>query len=153
MASLCEHAVALAEQGYRVFPLIPEGKTPAIKGWQKKATTDPAAVRKMWGKRPCNIGIATGNGLAVIDIDVKDGKTADEKVALLEMLYGEFPETLTVETPGGGRHYYFNTNQAVVKSSVGKVLGGVDVRGKGGLVVAPGSQSGGKDYRRRPDSY
>jgi len=40
-----ENALALAARGFYVFPLIPEGKTPAMDGWQRKATRDADKVR------------------------------------------------------------------------------------------------------------
>ena len=66
----------------------------------------------------------------------------------LEKKHGQLPETYTVQTPRGGRHYYFQTPDALPIKSRSDVLAvGIDVRGDGGYVVAPGSTVGGKPYR------
>ena len=53
---------------------------------------------------------------------------------------------MTVETPSGGRHYYFRGLQ--VKNSVGKLAPAVDIRSKGGLVAGPGSDRGKDEFYR-----
>lgn len=156
MTSLRDHALALAQHGLRVFPLAPGTKIPEhSSNWQKIATSDPATVAALWTcpitgwDQPFNIGIATGGGLVVIDVDVKDGKSADEKIALLESVYDEIPKTFTVETPGYGRHLYFWCNDdRRIGNSASKILKGVDVRANGGYVVAPGSRIGSRTYFR-----
>lgn len=152
MTTLRDDAVALATQGFRVFPLAPGTKWPALeRDWKVLASSDADVVRDLWTcpvmgwEQPYNIGLCTGDGLCVIDVDVKDGKSADDKVALLEALYEDLPETLTVETPSGGRHYYYWC-EGVVGNSVGKLNPGVDVRGDRGFVVAPGSRIGDRFY-------
>ena len=54
-----------------------------------------------------NTGIPTGprNNLLVVDLDVKD-----DGVQEFQKYRTEFgtPKTLTVKTPSGGYHYYFN---------------------------------------------
>jgi hypothetical protein len=87
-------AVALAAigRGWRVFPLLPGGKVPAIPSAHPKAdpargrcrgecgrlghglwdaTNDAEVARRWWARRPApNVGIATGlSGLLVIDLD------------------------------------------------------------------------------------
>src|SRR3546814_15151126 len=74
------HALALAARGYPVFPVIEDGKLPAIKGWRTRATTDEATIRQWWAARPYNVGVATGypvpygGYLMVVDLDMKKGK-------------------------------------------------------------------------------
>ena len=59
-------ALDLARSGYRVFPLVPDGKVPLIpkeRGGHGclDATTDLAQVEEWWNQYPhANIGIATG---------------------------------------------------------------------------------------------
>src|SRR2546426_3381136 len=43
-------------------------------------------------------------------------------------------------TGGGGLHFYFRWPGFAVSNSAGKLGGGLDVRGNGGQVVAPGSR-------------
>jgi putative DNA primase/helicase len=125
-------ALPLAREGFRVFPLVPRKKVPAIKGWQDQATTKEATIL-VWA-RPypnANVGIATGHGLVVIDVDLDAG--AD--LAAVEELV--LPPTRTCITPHG-RHYYYTT-EVDVPCSVGRLGPHIDVRGIGGYVVGPGS--------------
>ena len=55
------------------------------------------------------------------------------------------PETYKVTTPRGGEHYYVRTSRAL-SNSTSKLAYGVDTRGKGGFVVAPGSFIDEKEY-------
>lgn len=145
MPSMLDHALALAAQGFRVFPLRPMGRTPMKTGWQTAATSDAERVREAWWDpvmgvaQPFNVGIATGHGLVVLDIDVKHGKDGERALRLLEMLNDTLPATMTVRTPSGGRHLYFRAPRPV-GNSVQRIAEGVDLRGEGGLVVGPGSE-------------
>ena len=137
-------ALELASRGWRVFPLKPKSKVPIMEEWQNKATTNVEQIIQWWTKWPhANVGIATGadSNLVVLDVDVKDGKCGDESLAELERQWGELPTTIEVLTRiPGGRHIYFSyPNNAEVPSSVEKLAPGLDIRGKGGYVVAPPS--------------
>ena len=95
-----------------------------------------------------NVGIPCGNinNMFVLDIDVKDDGLVEMNKYIQQ--YGE-PETLTIETPSGGKHYYFNlkTNNpdlnyiiktvCYTRSKIGGV--GIDIRSNNGYVVAPPS--------------
>ena len=54
-----------------------------------------------------NIGIPCGtvNNIFVLDIDIKDN--GFEEFNKYISIHGE-PNTFTIKTPSGGRHYYFN---------------------------------------------
>lgn len=85
------------------------------------------------------IGLATGSrsGVVVIDLDVKhDGV---ENFAAMAAAFGGWPVTLTVRTPTGGAHLYFQWPGWKVKDSASEVGPGIDVRGDGGYVVLPDS--------------
>jgi hypothetical protein len=73
--TLMSSALSLAERGWHVFPCVPGGKRPALRGsWQDHATAEPARIRAWWGQVSYNIGIACGSsGLVVIDLDVPHG--------------------------------------------------------------------------------
>ena len=73
--TLLSSALSLAERGWHVFPCVPGGKRPALRGsWQDHATTEPARIRAWWSRAAYNIGIACGpSGLVVIDLDVPHG--------------------------------------------------------------------------------
>jgi len=56
------------------MPLVPGGKRPLTDHGVKDATTDEATIRGWWARWPdANIGIATGHGLVVIDVDRRRG--------------------------------------------------------------------------------
>lgn len=138
-----EQASRLAAKGFRVFPLKTGTKLPAIDDWPAKATTNPETIKTFWSRFPdANIGIATGSGIVVLDVDIKNG--ADGLATLGSK--PSLPKTLCVETASGGFHYYFKADQDFRNSS--KRLGaGLDTRGYNGYVVAPGSIVDGKPYR------
>jgi putative DNA primase/helicase len=112
------------------------GKHPILERWQDVATTDPALIERWWSRWPhANIGIACGpSGILVLDIDPRhDG---DETLRDLIAQYGALPETPEVLTGGGGRHIYFAAPEGITNASP---FAGIDIRGEGGFVVAPGS--------------
>jgi hypothetical protein len=102
------------------------------------AGTDEDQIRAWWSMWPSsNVGIATGSGLVVVDVDPRhDGdRTLADLVASREM-----PTTPTVRTGGGGLHlYYTGEVPRVGTDALGR---GVDVKAQGGYVVAPPSVHG-----------
>lgn len=140
-------ALALARRGFRVFPLIPNGKTPAKKSWQTIATTDENKIKSWWDQRDYNIGVATGKGIFVVDYDCKPNQKG-EKTLKKHRLLG-FDETFRVKTPNGVHAYY--ATQSVVSNSVSSIAEHVDVRGDGGYVVGPGSTIDEKTYTIEDD--
>ena len=152
--SVLDHALQWAAAGWRVFPLRPKGKKPLPKSHGfLDASSDPEVVAAMTWEvdgAPCNIGVATGNGLVVLDVDCKNGKNGFDsltKIGLTKASLEQFG-TFMVLTPSGGVHYYFKSSQAVRSGT--DVLGpnsGVDIRGEGGYAVVPPSQIDGKHYK------
>lgn len=146
---LLKHAQWYARHGLRVFPCKPKEKVPATAHGCKDATTEPGQIAAWWdGIHLFNIGIATGGGLVVLDVDVNHyaGKYGDETLAELEAQHGPLPDTWTCLTGGGGVHYYFACDDPALTVGTG-FAPGLDYRGAGGYVVAPPSrhESGG-DY-------
>lgn len=138
--AMVDEALAYAARGWRVFPLVERDKIPAVKEGFKAADVDAEWIGAMWSKRPnMNIGIATGNSLIVIDLDVDDEQGEDGVATLRawEREHGELPETCSVVTGRGGLHLYYIVDEPV-GCSVNKDAG-VDIRGDGGYVVAPPS--------------
>lgn len=126
-------ALEYAAKGWPVFPLRVRDKLPATSHGLKDATTDEATIRRWWQKEPnANIGYATGNGVAVVDID-ELGSWTD----LLEDAKAPSPETSRVETSRGFQLFFKTT--AEIRNSAGKLRAGIDVRGDGGYVVLPPS--------------
>jgi putative DNA primase/helicase len=108
--------------------------------WQNEATTDPAAINKWWGRGgPFNIGIVTGapSGIVVLDVDPGNGGT--EALNELENRYGELPSTIRFLTGGGGTHILFKHPGGCISNSASKIGPGLDIRGDGGLIIAPPS--------------
>jgi hypothetical protein len=127
-------ALALAGRGWHVFPCA--GKIPRTRNGCKDATADPAVITGWWDMWPgADIGVATGGGLVVLDVDGEPGADALHQ---LERAHDPLPATVCAITGGGGAHYYF-ASTAPVRNSAGKLGAGLDVRGDGGYVVAPPS--------------
>lgn len=155
--------------GWRVFPLHSvddgqcscgradchgAGKHPRTPRGCTDATTDAAQIRAWWAQWPdANVGVATGGGLVVVDIDPRSG--GDESLVELRRRLGALPDTVECLTGGGGRHIYLAV-PGEVRNSAGVLGAGLDVRGDGGYVVAPPSVHGsGRSYgweaSSRPD--
>ena len=67
----------------------------------------------------------------------------------LEAHMGALPPTRMAESPSGSRHYYWVQPPGwIIRNDVGRKLGpGIDVRGEGGMVIAPPSRRGGGVYK------
>ena len=153
MTTFLDVAMPLVQAGYTVIPCRPD-KKPCIP-WGSITTTDAAQIHE-WArtyKQPV-AGVLTGNcsGVWVVDVDVpKPTDPSDGRKTLdsLQKVHGSLPETFTVETPSGGLHLYFKMpKDGDVRNSVKKAAPGIDVRGTGGYVIAPGSTlPDGRQYR------
>jgi hypothetical protein len=115
-------ALELARRGFRIFPLRPNDKTPALARWPELATTDSEQIEKWWRAKDYNIGIATGwpsqlrivtanheslthHALIVVDYDMKPGQRGAE--ALAKHAFLELVNTLTAKTPHGIHKYFW----------------------------------------------
>ena len=154
-------ALALAKRGLPVFPVhtpTPEGprpcscrkpdcqdvgKHPRTQNGLTDATTDPTRITQWWTQWPdANVAMATGT-VIVLDVDPRHG--GDESLRDLEALHELLPETVSVETGGGGAHYWFHPPEGrEIRNSSGALGPGLDIRGAGGYVLVPPSlhQSG-----------
>ena len=145
-----ESALRLASEGFYVFPVVADGKMPAVKGWQDKATRDHALISRWWTDDPdYNIGLFTGRyeddrKLLVVDVDVKNDKNGMASWKNLRSEHG-LRRTRTNSTPSDGRHIIYVTDEPV-RSSAEKLATGIDVRSSGGFIVGPGSVIDGKAY-------
>jgi hypothetical protein len=77
-----------------------------------------------------------GSGIFVLDIDARNG--GDDSLDTLIHQHGRLPDMLEAVTGSRGRHFHFKHPGVPVTNIVG-LLPGIDVRGDGGLVVAPPS--------------
>lgn len=159
--SIRNSALALAAQGFFVFPLRSGSKVPALRrDWERAATTLPEQISGWWRHVPFNIGVAAGpSGLAVLDLDrpkAAGGSTThgrDVLAALLEQRGASLPRTFTVGTASGGDHLYFRSPTGVrLRNSAGRLGQHIDTRAAGGYVVGPGSVVGGIEYKLIDDA-
>lgn len=135
-------AFDLADRGISVFPVRAEDKHPLVK-WKTEATTDKTRIRLWWRKWPDAMpAFPTGesSGVAVLDIDRKEGKDGFKVLARL----GIDPTALSaliVQTASGGWHVYFQHKPGLPCTVGQKDMAGLDVRAERGFVVAPGAVS------------
>ena len=82
------------------------------------------------------VGCPDGYRLVVVDVDFKDNGVGN----WIKLIAGKaLPDTLEVLTPGGGSHlYFFVPEDADIKTTTG-LLPGIDVRARGGSIVACGT--------------
>jgi hypothetical protein len=140
-----------AQMGWTVFPVEPGTKKSRkakrfCGGVNWGATRDPKQITKDFIKwRGDNIGIPCGkdNRIFVIDADTVVGHNVDGVASLrnLEATYGALPITLVAISPSGSQHYYFRyPSDMEVRDDESTLLGaGIDIRGEGGMVLAPPS--------------
>ena len=175
-ARLLAAALAAAHRGWHVFPLRPNDKRPATpshseadcdradpwcrdghRGWEARATTDEARIRRAWTQAPYNnVGIACGpSGLLVLDLDMaKDELEPSVRRSGVEALTAlaaeadkQLPDTYAVQTGRGGTHLYFRQPPGARLGNTAGQLGRlIDTRGHGGYVVAAGSIVAGHPY-------
>jgi len=154
LSALGREALAYAAIGGLVFPLAPRGKLPAIAnphpaGSPERATcrgecgldghglrdgtTDPDRIVRWWTRWPAaNIGLRTGVGFDVLDVDGEEGDRALGAIARqagdLEMRTdGPMAET------AHGSHLFFAATGAGNRAGL---VPKVDWRGAGGYVAA-----------------
>lgn len=126
-------AIQYRELGYSIIP-VGNDKVPRIewKPFQERIAT-LEDIERWWDEFPAAlVGIVTGpiSKIMVVDCDTLDA---------IKNVRGRLPrgfQTVVVETPRGGRHFYF---QYVECRNSTNVMPGVDVRGEGGYVVTPPS--------------
>lgn len=130
-------------------------KVPCISNWQNRGTTDPKKIDAWWDKFPDAMpGIPTGpiSGFYISDVDRKNGK---DGFAALEAEgidpYAVSP--IQVESPGDSLHSYLEAEPGLgcsgPRDAEGKRLSGVDGKGEGGFVMAPGAVTPKGTYRFR----
>jgi hypothetical protein len=140
-------AQAYARYGWPVFPCLPGSKLPATRHGFLDATTDPDKLAWWWQRQPdANVAIATGGpGPDVLDVD-QHGQAGNGFAALSRLKRAGLVDgaAAIVATPSGGLHLYF----AGSTQRCGKLpRHHLDLRARGGYIVAPPSQIGGRSYR------
>jgi hypothetical protein len=142
---MIETALKFIAKGHPVFP-CGKDKRPMTPNGFKDASTESAVISDWWTRYPqANIGMPTGqrSGIVVLDVDFDPARGIDGNKPLKKLLeqHGPFPNTLIVTTPRGGKHYYFLYPGQKITCSAGKLGAGLDVRGDGGYVLLPPSET------------
>jgi hypothetical protein len=154
-----EIALHYTGTGWPVFPCRPgdediidpatgeidtkSAKSPYTSNGLRGATKFERIVRRWWADNPeAMIGVPTGApiGAWVLDIDIPGGKHEHDGQAWLNDMiakHGPLPETRMSRTAGGGTHYFWRHKDGVRNKAA--MAPGVDTRGDGGYIVAPGS--------------
>lgn len=157
---MLETALHFAARGRRIMPVCwadstggcgfhedceEPGKRP-LTSWVRggrghRATTEATVIEVWWRRWPeAGMAMATGSGIAVLDVDLKPDVDGDVSLAHLQRTYGDLPRTVVTRTPSGGAHLWFTVDDDErVANSVSSLGPGLDVRGDGGFVVVPPS--------------
>jgi hypothetical protein len=147
---ILDQALEYLDRGWGVLPISPTEKTPLPKwGHFVDTLTLPTEqeVIKWWTEWPdAQLAIITGplSGLVVVDCDNEEARQSAEKLGLTS--------TPVVVKTRKGWHYYFQypRNERWVKNRVGRAdgdgaewpaVGGLDLRGSKGYVLAPPSKN------------
>jgi Bifunctional DNA primase/polymerase, N-terminal len=149
----CLHAaLAFARRGLKVLPLhwpaddgkcscarqdcTSPAKHPLTTHGLHDASADEDLIINWWRRwADANVGILTGDGLVVLDVDGDDGERSLKALQARGLSLADVPEVQT----GRGRQFYFSS-ESPVGNSVRKLGPGLDIRGEGGYVVAPPSR-------------
>ena len=163
VSPFADNYTELHRRGFFIFPLVSGKKIPITTNGHKDATNDLSTLEKWAEMYPnANVGIATEpSGLVVVDCDSAKGKLPPSNWAFegvndgLDVLAivadrnnAPLPtETLTVWTPRNGCHFYFKDEGKPIRS--GSSINGlwlIDVKSRGGYIVAPSSIFEGRKY-------
>jgi hypothetical protein len=128
------------QPGFNYFPLARGSKKPALaENWRELSTTQLDLI-KGWVLNGYNLGVdCEKSSLLVVDVDGPEGAAS---WAAMSNVQDGYESLLEVKTPHG-RHIYFHGS---VPSSVSRIAPKVDIRSRGGYVVAPGSTVDGVEY-------
>lgn len=129
-------AASYAELGWSVVAVIP-GEKRTYHKWKPCQTqrADEQTIAMWWAQWPgANVGIVTGaiSGLVVIEADNPD---VEEAITI----HGGMPETPTARSRRGCHYYLAHPGGRVKNATNLGGIDGLDVRGDGGIVVAPPS--------------
>jgi hypothetical protein len=139
----------VSNHGWYIFP-APPGEKKSYKAAEHSGgrpwgmTNDPEEIRQDFARWPdAGIGLPTGpvNKFWVTEADTPKGHDVDGLASRkqLEATYGPLPETLQAISPTGSLHEYWQwpDDGIVIRNSTSKIAPGIDVRGVGGMVLAP----------------
>lgn len=125
-------------------------KRPYTSNGLNGATKSQRIIDIWFGARHPNaaVGIPTGENLGawVLDLDRHGDRDGHTWLAEMEAKHGKLPETARASTANGGTHIFFKHVDGVRNRAA--IAPGVDTRGGGGYILAPGSvMSDGRRYQ------
>lgn len=144
--STLDHAREYARNGVYVYPVYvtrdADGKKtvrPAVASWRKQSSISQADVTAWWdedlGAHPgAGIGIDCGkSGIVGVDCDGTEG--------IENWLSLDPPKPMGLVSTRKGQHWYYreNPDHLIGNDQDGTVAPGVDIRGVGGTLFAPGT--------------
>ena len=143
-------ALEYLADGLVPIPVTPGSKSPPLVRWTPYRHRRPSRtqVRRWWERWPtANVALITGqlSNLVVLDVDPRNGGL--ESLADHVARNGPIGQRRLIDTPGGW-HYWLCHPGGVVTSH--PIAPGLDVKGDGGLVLAPPSTVGGLRYQECP---
>lgn len=157
-----EAALLAADRGWYVFPTVgskaksyQEAKIP-LGRWREISSNCPNQIIA-WAHEYPQAYFAVDcakSGVIVVDADkAKEGSSScgvDNIIKLFREQQIEIDElAYVIDTPSGGLHLYFNNPQNL-KNRKGSMPEGIDIKGHGGCVIAPGVVIGdGRCYKAR----
>ena len=151
-APTLDWAIAYRWLGWSVLPVLRGRKRPAV-AWQRFETELPneSEIRSWYARWPqAGVAIVTGRLSGVVVLDIDAGHGGEESFAQLKASAPEQFITAEATTGGGGRHLYFRHPGDLTPNRTG-LEPGMDLRGDGGLVIAPPSiHTSGRRYAWRP---
>jgi hypothetical protein len=126
-------------RGWKLFPVIPKTKRPAIKDNLNAASDDFSQLLKWSEKFPgCNWAVACSrSGLVAVDVDFKHGGVEAWDALLEEHKKADevLPNVLRAVSGSGARHYVFKASEGAKYR--GKIKDGIDIMFNGYIVVFP----------------
>lgn len=112
------------------------GKHARIRDWPHRASTNVTVITRWWRRWPdANVGVLTGT-IVVLDVDGPDGAQALRE---LQLAHAPLPPTRCATTARGA-HLYFCADTHLLSCSAAQLGPGLDVRARGGYVIAPPSR-------------
>lgn len=149
MNPILEAALAYAQLGWRIFPVVQNSKLPAIKEWPNAATTDQVQIVDWFADGTYNIGIVCGrlSNLLVIDLDRHHSdQNGFESIRSISEKIGPPPTGLVQVTAGAGVHLLYVYPSLTTKLPK-KLAPGIDLQGEGRYIVATPSAIDENTYR------
>ena len=149
-------ALDMARVGYYLAPVTlrrgPDGKKRAhyYGSWDEQSTRDPDKIRDWYVQHECSFLVDCGkSGIVGVDLDLKNDR---DGIASWQAAGGPHGG-IVVDTLSGGQHHYFAADPDRPLTNSADQKTGVDVRGEGGHLYAPGAFILGTDGQPEPGTY